>query len=642
MTRRLHALYVGNFKAFGKTQRIPLKPITLVFGPNSAGKSSFIHSLALAHEAQFGRERPGLAHLDIHHTEVGGGAIDLGGFRQFVHRKQFHKGVEWAAELKVSELAGYQARGQIVDFSSHVDTFKLIVRLGIELNHEDVPVKDAVPYIESVEIQADGEELIYMSRRDKASAVLGVIRLASDHAVFRKMLHVIAERDTESTALNKHELDLVDGWIADLLPDFEVNVRRFLPSSVKLSRLKEFELSREYVRIPRRPRSERILQRIESIFPLHLNNFVVDVCSILAEELHGFRYLGPLRTLPPRHVAFQQLQDESWNSGGNFAFELLRKDERLREKVNEWLAGHQGRSRQDALKESMLSEFRVKPRISPQYILEVARFYSVSDLKDPLISAFNESPSFSRKDAEALKNDPNGVLEFLTARSEATQSRATWEVSQLRPLIDRFQLAQSEDERKSLIRSVIQVLSENSMEEGLDRSVDEYEDARSKAWNVVQMLEECGDPAISELYLRDVEGRTNLSLRDVGVGISQVLPVLALAYGSKEQLVAIEQPEIHLHPALQADLADVFIEAALGESKNTFILETHSEHLILRLMRRIREGKLSPDDVGVMYIEPMADSSRILELRIDEEGDFIDEWPGGFFEESFHEKFAGR
>ena len=94
--------------------------------------------------------------------------------------------------------------------------------------------------------------------------------------------------------------------------------------------------------------------------------------------------------------------------------------------------------------------------------------------------------------------------------------------------------------------------------------------------------------------------------------------------------------------ALQAELADVFIESALGQRKNTFILETHSEHLILRLMRRIREGQISSDDIGVVFVEPLARGSRFIELRIDEEGDFIDEWPGGFFEESFHEKFGGR
>ncbi|MBP7711459.1 MAG: AAA family ATPase [Gammaproteobacteria bacterium] len=147
---------------------------------------------------------------------------------------------------------------------------------------------------------------------------------------------------------------------------------------------------------------------------------------------------------------------------------------------------------------------------------------------------------------------------------------------------------------------------------------------------------------LEELVLRDVRKNTIVTHRDVGIGISQVLPVLVLAYGSRGKLLAMEQPEIHLHPALQAELGDVFIEAALRERKNTFILETHSEHLILRLMRRIREGKISPNDVGVVFVEPLARGSRFIELRIDEEGDFIDEWPGGFFEESFHEKFGGR
>jgi len=142
--------------------------------------------------------------------------------------------------------------------------------------------------------------------------------------------------------------------------------------------------------------------------------------------------------------------------------------------------------------------------------------------------------------------------------------------------------------------------------------------------------------------LIDKRTSTVVTHRDVGIGISQVLPVLVMAYGSQGKLIAMEQPEVHLHPALQAELGDVFIEAALGERQNTFILETHSEHLILRLMRRIREGKIHPDDVGVVFVQPLSRGSRFIELRIDEEGDFIDEWPGGFFEESFHEKFAGR
>ena len=96
----------------------------------------------------------------------------------------------------------------------------------------------------------------------------------------------------------------------------------------------------------------------------------------------------------------------------------------------------------------------------------------------------------------------------------------------------------------------------------------------------------------------------------------------------------------------------MFIESALGERKNTFLLETHSEHLILRIMRRMRDtvrGTLPeglppvrPEDVAVLYVQPKADNStsvvRVLEL--DEEGQLLDPWPGGFFEEGFNERFA--
>lgn len=83
--------------------------------------------------------------------------------------------------------------------------------------------------------------------------------------------------------------------------------------------------------------------------------------------------------------------------------------------------------------------------------------------------------------------------------------------------------------------------------------------------------------------------------RDVGIGISQVLPVLVIAYGSQGKLIAMEQPEIHLHPALQAELAMSSSKPRSASADNTFILETHSEHLILRLMRRMREIYLHKD-----------------------------------------------
>jgi predicted ATPase len=132
--------------------------------------------------------------------------------------------------------------------------------------------------------------------------------------------------------------------------------------------------------------------------------------------------------------------------------------------------------------------------------------------------------------------------------------------------------------------------------------------------------------------------------------VSQVLPVLVGAFASNKKIVAIEQPEIHLHPALQAELGDVFIQSALGESNNRFIIETHSEHILLRIMKRMREThnsdlpegipEITPHDVCVLFVQPDGASSIVRHMELDEEGQLLDPWPGGFFEEGFRERFG--
>ena len=143
---------------------------------------------------------------------------------------------------------------------------------------------------------------------------------------------------------------------------------------------------------------------------------------------------------------------------------------------------------------------------------------------------------------------------------------------------------------------------------------------------------------IHVLELRNIRSGVTTALTDVGYGISQILPVVLESNRPGNNLLLIEQPELHLHPRLQAELGDMFISGARGGTNTTFLVETHSEAIILRLLRRIREKRLPLSAVKVYYVDQDDDGvAGIKELRINEDGEFITTWPHGFFDERLRE-----
>lgn len=124
-----------------------------------------------------------------------------------------------------------------------------------------------------------------------------------------------------------------------------------------------------------------------------------------------------------------------------------------------------------------------------------------------------------------------------------------------------------------------------------------------------------------------------VALSDVGFGVSQILPFVVQSLAADNQIISIEQPEVHIHPRLQADLGDLLAEAIKPPYEHQFLVETHSEHLMLRLQRLVRAGQLKNDDVSVIYVKRAEGGSEATRLRLDEDGDFMDDWPGGFFPE---------
>jgi predicted ATPase len=153
------------------------------------------------------------------------------------------------------------------------------------------------------------------------------------------------------------------------------------------------------------------------------------------------------------------------------------------------------------------------------------------------------------------------------------------------------------------------------------------------------------------MTLKEHGGKKAFNIADTGFGFSQILPIITELWWliSKRQtrlqrrmsnivsplFFAIEQPELHLHPRLQAQLADVFLVAIKTARKVNIdlrlIIETHSETIINRLGHHIANGDAKPQDINVVIFEKEYATAQVKVAEYDEEG-FITNWPFGFFE----------
>ena len=154
-------------------------------------------------------------------------------------------------------------------------------------------------------------------------------------------------------------------------------------------------------------------------------------------------------------------------------------------------------------------------------------------------------------------------------------------------------------------------------------------------------------PAVVRLFLQDGEG-SKVEFQDVGSGIPFVLPVLFVAV--LKGIAKVQQPELHLHPALQSSVADVVIEEFNRAPSRLFIIETHSEHMLLRFLRRVRdfekgkclsdELRLTNNDLAIYYFDPQVSGGTVVSRQlVTPLGDFYTDWPRGFFAERNQDLF---
>ena len=526
-------IHIQNFKAIGKAQRVPIRPITLLFGQNSAGKSSVLHAIALiAHFAEHGLKQ------DPDKVELNGSVVRTGNFKTYRHR---------GAKGRDRTVLGWQYKPG--EHSKNRDVIERI-SLGITGLGELLAAE--------LTVEKDGTKLFSAQARQTRKPVKGSINTFASGAL------LIGDVDEA----------LVQAAIS--------SARKHLSAKIA-----EATMSKSV-------RKSALL--------------IVGSTALDKEIRHSF--LENAQRIAIDEVRFQLSQMMPRN-----LLDIFDHDQQA-------VAALRAATK-PALNERLLKSILVK------WAASAALGAFIADLNELPYAEVRNVVYFGKHREEVGQDD-------IFTKSDVRKGTT--------PTHQRYAKGWAFDD--------VAVSNVNEWLRQTKRPELEYE---LKLVELIDFQEVLPLETKYLLQLYDKRQEAFVSFNDVGAGIGQLLPVLLAANAEAGSVVLVEQPELHLHPALQAEIADAFVYSALGNLPdgdpigNRFVLETHSEHMLLRLMRRIRQTTtkqlpkgfpaLRPDDVAILYVEksPSSSGSIIRELRLNEMGQLIDDWPGGFFEEGLRE-----
>jgi AAA15 family ATPase/GTPase len=564
----LSEIQLTNFKSFRKTSNFPIRPITLIFGPNSSGKSSFIQSLLMLQQS--------VSNNKPYDLTMNGPLINLGGFQNVIFQHKIQKKfsvaftfnlndrldiafgstlLELPYNMEISEklkdflrlIHKYKKISVTTVFENGISSVlnKIIIHLGDEkkpllsysfhdltypydtlnqetsywVNHDHVFWKD---YWRFCSENPDYKILEDMTKQ--------IDRWLEDDDSF---LHLLADNVTEYDFITPERLkEFMEHGINDSFKK-EMNKARKFFDNVKHN-LSGFDQAIEIFKLYNLTESGLPLENftsfvVECIYSTQIRWDKIDedradkpyilfllLTQYLSEFLVRCKYIGPIREFPSRFYSSSAMSNDYDIKGSNMPATLFDQPELLKI-INDDLR-----------------------KFNQKYYLKIAEFKS-------------DEPSL---------NEIIYTLQFIN------RNTGVWS-----------------------------------------------------------------------------------NFTEVGFGFSQLLPIITTLRSSKDNLIMIEQPELHLHPAMQSELGDLFISSIFDENRkiiNSLIVETHSEHVMLRILRRIREtteGKntatppISPEDVSVLYVSPDDRGSQVTHIPITKDGDFDKDWPNGFFDERDKELF---
>lgn len=563
MIKKIH---ITNFKGIKDTVSLDLKPITLLFGPNSAGKSSIIQAI------HFLKEILERKNFDPKNTAYGGKALNLGGFKNLVHGHNENLAVEIALELDLTKIdlpGAQETESEELDqdyhsysrFSQESESCKLTVQVKWleKLNRVEAT---------SYKLEINNELFASLSLDDtnpkNVFAYFDEINI--DHKIKIDRYLVEEPRGLLFSSLlgqpeGSHRVDMKT--LRSVIPDWENGISFDGSQFTNLDDVANWFGEEES--------AEDVIDNYTSMMEL-ICKVMTGVGKQVLIELEKFRYIGPIREMPSRNFdPHFSGEIERW-ADGLAAWDLIYSKKIHVDILNNWL---------EKLKTGYEINYEKYLYLNQKQLTSVGE-----DIKHQLIDIVISSTEESELDLPLLKQGFS------------------------------FELT------KKLSESIESIFSSLQFKKNV--------------------------PTREEVYLVDKKTKITHKPYDIGVGISQVLPVIVGALNQDQSILAIEQPELHLHPAIQVELSDLFISQVNENPEVIFMLETHSEHLMLRFLRRIEETyknkikeeklKLVPDKINVFVI-PEEIPMKGYSLPIDKTGEFEKEWPNGFFEEREEELF---
>ena len=512
MPVQIKELSLRNFKAFGdERQNAPMSKITLIYGPNSAGKSSIIQALLLLKQSDEDRRLIG-------GLVPRGEYVDLGGFRTMMHKHQTENAMEISIKMHGQVFAeGEEENDTEVNIQAIFNSDKMYI---------DIPTLDSVQYTlrnaewEQMELQFNR---VYHEKTDAKA----IIERTNNNIPFewdenihqindfiRKVCSVIvnqeSERDTEFVDMMRNlQREIFNRNPNPITDTSTVSIADFLRQSMAGNQwcfMPNFDIISTHIHRYTKDDFNGYTEPDGLVHPFDFFSYVSQCLDTFSRYfklcMESLAYLGPVLDDPRRYYYGAGGSLSTVGKRGEHTFDIISDNNEARTIVNEWF-----------------EKFQIP------YTLEGA-------------------------ESVASANELTGAIDAMLLIDKRTCTRVT--------------------------------------------------------------------PA------------------DVGFGISQILPVIVEGIAGSSHTVCVDQPEVHLHPGLQAEIADLMIET---RNEKQWIVETHSELLARRIQTRIAEGVINPSEVSILYVTPGPEGSTISVLGIDEEGDWLTEWPAGFFEERQHEMF---